>query len=164
MKCKLQGWQHSSEIWSSKCNTYDLQYASDLHSKTPVLIDDLGGIRFLLSSSLVLWEPSHNMELCAAWLAREEEQLLKVWVPLALTQILGTSMHNLKKAAATVSFAYPISSDAQHQVHEIGSCLYFLAAAIPIPSLRPWREAWRMLTEPTQEKQVILVGSQVKSP
>lgn len=151
-------------------STYDSQY--DWHSKTPVLIDDLGGTWFLLSSSLGLWEPSRGKGLWAAWLGREEKEFFKTWAPLALMQILGTSTHSLKKAAVPVPgwghvFCMPHQQwcTALGPWHgaPIGSWLYFLAAAIPNPRLEPQREAWGMLTEPAQEDQVILVGSQAKS-
>lgn len=77
MKCKLQGDSTAVRYDCSCDNTYDSQYVSDWHSKTPVLIDDLGRTRFLLSSSLGPWEPSHGTGLCAAWLGREEKQFFK---------------------------------------------------------------------------------------
>lgn len=51
MKCKLRGDSTAVRFDPSCDNTYDSQFVSDWHSKTPVLIDDLGRTWFLLSSS-----------------------------------------------------------------------------------------------------------------
>lgn len=68
-------------------NTYDSQYVSDWHSKTPVLIDDLGRI-WCFHQALVLGSPVVTGSYVQPGRAERKSSLLKPEHPLLLHKSL----------------------------------------------------------------------------